>query len=127
MLHQVRMLERVGVDFQVVFHWGCWTLCPEIQPKRRLSLFLHSQYAELLIPEAPITIQVQRIEDLLCLLLTHSHSQLVTCLDEVVQRYRVQLVVLQVIRVLRVRECSVLSEIHVGILGFVETLFNFGT
>ena len=58
MLHQIRMLERVGVDFQVVFHWGRWTLCPEIQPKRRLPLFLHSQYAELLIPEPPIAIQV---------------------------------------------------------------------
>jgi len=83
--HQVRVLKGVCVNFQVFFHWCHWTLCPEIRMKCRLSLLFDRKNAELMIAEPAVTVQIQRIEDLRSLLLTHSHSQLVRCLDEVVQ------------------------------------------
>ena len=83
--HQVRVLKGVCVDFQVFFHWSHWTLFPEIRVKCRLSLLFDRKNAELMIAEPAVTVQIQRIEDLRRLLLTHSHSQLVGCLDEVVQ------------------------------------------
>ena len=75
--HQVRMVKRISVNFQVFFDWCNGTLCPEVQVECRLSLLFNSEDAKLLIAETPVMVQVQRIEDLLGLLLTHSHSQLV--------------------------------------------------
>ena len=77
MHHQVRVLKRISVDFQVFFHWSNWSLCPEVQVESSLSLFFNCEDAKLMIAETAVMIQIKCIEDILGLLLTHSHSQLI--------------------------------------------------
>jgi hypothetical protein len=50
-----------------------------------LSLFFNGKNAELLIAESAVMVQIERIEDLQGLLLTHPDPQLISCLNEVIQ------------------------------------------